>query len=362
MRSLKNMKVTWISWVTKGAVGRTAIFKSEGLELIKSVKLTKSDDSLQMMYAIAYPANDEDSQGDSASAEEVRKAMEYFMLNKNQLNIDREHNLDKEPDVFVAENWIVKRGKDEGDIILKDPIFPEDENINAWAVGLKFANDELYKEAKESGAEISIYGKSEFEDDDSVKTTKSLIKRILEEFGISKPEVIDNYVRIPVGSECKVTATIDVSKSEGIKALYCGGEKVIRTYLFAKNKSWTMSKAKKWIKEHKKLKKEVLEMELTNEELTKVINDVVAKTLDEREKVSKAKAEADALKADNVKLTKSVDQLVTDFKAITDVIAKSKAGATIDTDGDDDDDVMKDEQGKVIKGSDGKPMKKKSYA
>ncbi len=365
MRKLKDMKISWISLVTKGAIGRKAVFKSEGLELVKSAELSKSDDSLQMMYAIAYPVNDEDSQGDIASAEEVRKAMEYYMLNRYQLNVDREHNLNKETDVFVSENWIVKRGKDENGVILKDPIFPEDENVDAWGVGIKFDDVKLYKEAKNSGAEISIYGKAHSVDEDTPeKKTKSLIRKILEEFGISKPEVTENYIRIPVGPECKITATIDISKKEGIRALYCGGEKIIRTYLFAKNKGWTMSKAKEWIKGHKqkKIKKEVLEMELTKEELTKIVTDTVSKTLDEREKVSKAKAEAEQLKADNVELKKSVKQLVTDFEAITDVIAKSKAGATLDADDEDDETIMKDASGKVIKGADGKPMKKKSYA
>ena len=357
------MKITWISIVTEGAVGREAIFKSANLELIKSVSIAKYNDELQMMYTIAYPANDEDSQGDTASAEEVRKAMEYHMLYGNQKNVDLEHNFEQ-TGAFIAEEWIVKRGKGENDIILKDPIFPEDKDINAWAVGFKIPDKEFYNECKKKGAEASIYGKSGTEDDDTTeKKTKSILMKILEEFGISKPEVTDKNIRIPV-AECEVTATISIDKSQGIQALYCGGEKIIKTYLFAKSKGWTMSKAKKWIKSHKKKSKnkEVLEMELTNEELTKVITDVVIKTLDEREKVAQTKAEAELLKADNVKLKTSVDQLVVDFKAITDVIAKSKAGATLDSGGDDDETIMKDAEDKVIKGKDGKPMKKKSYA
>jgi len=65
------------------------------------------------------------------------------------------------------------------------------------------------------------------------------------------PETTDQYVRIPV-AVCKITATIDISKSEGIKALYCGKEKKIHTYLFAVAKGWTLAKAKQWIKDHKK--------------------------------------------------------------------------------------------------------------
>lgn len=68
---------------------------------------------------------------------------------------------------------------------------------------------------------------------------------------ILKPEETDDYIRIPV-RDCKVTATITISANEGIKALYCGKIKKIRTYLFAKAKGWTMAKAKKWVADHGK--------------------------------------------------------------------------------------------------------------
>jgi len=67
------------------------------------------------------------------------------------------------------------------------------------------------------------------------------------------PEETDKYIRIPV-TECDITATIVISKDEGIKALYCGKDKKIATYLFEKDKGWTMTKAKKWVKDHKEEK------------------------------------------------------------------------------------------------------------
>jgi len=65
------------------------------------------------------------------------------------------------------------------------------------------------------------------------------------------PEETANKIRIPIRS-CEITATIDISKEQGIQALYCGGVKEIATYLFSKSKGWTMAKAKKWVAEHKK--------------------------------------------------------------------------------------------------------------
>ena len=65
---------------------------------------------------------------------------------------------------------------------------------------------------------------------------------------VTKPETTENYHRIPV-NQCKITATIDISKEKGIKALYCGNEKKVATYLFDKDK-WTMAEAKKWVAGH----------------------------------------------------------------------------------------------------------------
>lgn len=74
---------------------------------------------------------------------------------------------------------------------------------------------------------------------------------------ITKPEEIDDYIRIPApGEEGKHDKhrirTIGISEEEGIKALYCGECKVVITYLFDKEKGWTMAKAKKWVEEHKR--------------------------------------------------------------------------------------------------------------
>jgi len=76
-----------------------------------------------------------------------------------------------------------------------------------------------------------------------------------EEEGITKPEETDDYLRIPVDSgdhEGHRIRTILISNEKGIKAIYCGTCKKVMTYLFSKEKGWTMEKAKEWIKEHGK--------------------------------------------------------------------------------------------------------------
>ena len=69
---------------------------------------------------------------------------------------------------------------------------------------------------------------------------------------IKKPEETDDTIRIPVGPDCEVTATITIDKGQGIQALYCGKIKKVRTFLFDKRvKAWTMASARAWIKEQK---------------------------------------------------------------------------------------------------------------
>ncbi len=52
---------------------------------------------------------------------------------------------------------------------------------------------------------------------------------------VTKPEETDEYIRIPVDRGDHAghrIRTIDISTKEGIKALYCGTDKVVMTYLF----------------------------------------------------------------------------------------------------------------------------------
>lgn len=81
-------------------------------------------------------------------------------------------------------------------------------------------------------------------------------------FPVSKPEE-NGTIRIPVGPECEVTATITIDKAQGITALYCGKVKEIRTFIFDKKvKDWTMATARAWIKEQKEKVEKQLEENL----------------------------------------------------------------------------------------------------
>ena len=100
-----------------------------------------------------------------------------------------------------------------------------------------FGDEWKAKKVEESNSAISVFN----------------IEEEKEKFRVEKPEETENTIRIPgEGGDCAVTATITISEEKGIKAVYCGGVKKVRTYIFDKAKGWTMTTAKAWVKEHGK--------------------------------------------------------------------------------------------------------------
>lgn len=74
---------------------------------------------------------------------------------------------------------------------------------------------------------------------------------------VTKPEENEKTIRIPVQGEGgkhenHAIRWITVSKSKGISGIYCIDDKKIITYVFDKEKGWTMESAKEWVKEHSK--------------------------------------------------------------------------------------------------------------
>lgn len=70
-----------------------------------------------------------------------------------------------------------------------------------------------------------------------------------------KVEETDDFIHVPVpGEEGKHDdhriRYIDIDKDKGIRAKYCGTCKVIVSYVFDKEKDWTVKKAVAWVKEH----------------------------------------------------------------------------------------------------------------
>lgn len=80
----------------------------------------------------------------------------------------------------------------------------------------------------------------------------------MEENVITKPEETDDFIRIPAkGEEGKHKGHkirwMDVDSKKGIRGIYCIDCKKIITFVFEKDKGWTMAKAKKWMEDHEKI-------------------------------------------------------------------------------------------------------------
>lgn len=137
-KKLSDIAITHISLVKAGANGKSIIYKSKDGEpsYTKTIKIKKSDEE-GVVYGIVYSPDQEDSQGDFATADEIKKAAYAFMKNRNTLNVDKDHSFDIEK-AFVSESWVLKEN---------DPVFP-DEPAGSWAVAIQLEDEELKKSAK----------------------------------------------------------------------------------------------------------------------------------------------------------------------------------------------------------------------
>lgn len=153
-KELKNIEVDYISLVNKGANRKEVIYKSaEGKEDApsKEVEVKKYDEELGIMYGVVYSPDEVDTQGDQASASEIRKAAYQYMKKSSAGKVDLEHNTQPQA-AFVAESWILQKN---------DSTFPN-EKEGSWAVGIKLESEELKKAVKAGELKaFSIGGRAE---------------------------------------------------------------------------------------------------------------------------------------------------------------------------------------------------------
>lgn len=140
---LRDMKVDFLSLVSKGANGKKVIWKSgddrpEGAELFETpLKKIRKSDEKRMVYGIVYSPDEVDSQGEFAKRGEIEKAAYGFMKGLRLLNVDAQHDFDPKA-AFVAESWITKG---------VDPLFPDDPE-GSWAVGIRVEDEALWDGVK----------------------------------------------------------------------------------------------------------------------------------------------------------------------------------------------------------------------
>lgn len=165
---LSQIAISHISLVKEGANGKQIIYKSAKEEptYTKEIKIAKSDQERGVIYGIVYSPDEVDSQGDTASSDEIQKAAYLFVKERNTHNVDKNHDFVKK-DAFIAESWIVRKG---------DPVF-FNETEGAWAVAVQLESEEL-KEAVKKGeiAGLSMAGTAHKEE--VAKESESLAEAI----------------------------------------------------------------------------------------------------------------------------------------------------------------------------------------
>ena len=206
---LKNMAITFLSLVKKGANDRKIIIKSGDDKPTIEFKapIMKIDPDKRRFFSIVYPANEVDKQGEFATPEEIQKAAYGFMRNLRLLNIDKNHSYVAE-DAYVAESWIVQKN---------DPTFP-DEPEGSWAVGIIVEDDETWNQVEKGEIEaISMGGTGDKVldiKDDNLVINESVIKKIVK-------KTVKKILKKGGGDmdEKKVQEMIDESVKKAIEAL-----------------------------------------------------------------------------------------------------------------------------------------------
>ena len=177
--------------VPKGAVGVESVFKADGSFVNTFVPVQKFDDDKMEMYTILYMLNREDSQGYICDDPEVlAKARDEFVQSGGLKKVKLLHDgIDLTGKAFTCELWTVKQevkktGEEldgkilEEDIILRDPVFPDEEYIGALAVCTKFDDEELWNKVKLEKWETSIEGQAKFVEYESEKEEEVTEKQL----------------------------------------------------------------------------------------------------------------------------------------------------------------------------------------
>lgn len=146
---LKNIVISFISLVKAGANNRKILIKAiDGEPSIEfQAPIIKIDEDGRRFYSVVYAPNEEDLQGEFASADDIQKAAYDFMKNLRAVNIDKNHSFENEQ-AFVAESWLIRKD---------DPLFPE-EKEGSWAVGIIVEDDDVWKEILDGKIEAVSMG------------------------------------------------------------------------------------------------------------------------------------------------------------------------------------------------------------
>lgn len=169
MNELKNVKVSLISFVDKGANQRTFIMKAGENTFNSFVPIRKYDAEKGIVYGVVYAPDDEDAHGDFMSTDTVEKAAHDFLSQSNTIKaMDTQHNLNVVDGCTIVESFINKGHE----------YFKEAKDKDAWVIAVKVENEEIKKSVKDGTfTGFSLYGTAERAGDES-KSEKSFMSHV----------------------------------------------------------------------------------------------------------------------------------------------------------------------------------------
>lgn len=202
VREFKNLIVNFVSLVSRPANKEDLISRHEGPRLFeRNVELDACnvhayveidrrtiDRAKRMVYGIVYRPYSVDTEKTWATPETIAEACKRFMEECRTQHADVEHDYNANHDVFVVENWIVKK---EGDAFWKTP-----EYVDSWAMGVHVRSDEIWEKV-ESGeiTGLSLAGKARLGPEQSEKS----IGRSVEEPKDTEETVVAKFLRLLKG-------------------------------------------------------------------------------------------------------------------------------------------------------------------
>lgn len=180
---LLNLDIEFVSLVERPANGKGMVvksadgkqFKAKGVAKINKVQ---KDGKQGRIFTTVYEPGVKDAQGDSASKAEIQKACDAFSEKGRMRNVDVNHNLVKDENFYVAENYILKSA---------DPEHYPDTKLGSWVQVIKCKDlkcDTWKRVEKGEITGVSMYGESDVVDDNSatiaaMKSTVETLKSIV---------------------------------------------------------------------------------------------------------------------------------------------------------------------------------------
>lgn len=181
---LKNVEITHVSLVDKGANGRKfAIIKSEEEpSLQKEVPIVKTDEEKRLVTGLVYEPGVEDSHGDFMTAEEIEKAAHLFM--EEYQEVDKQHNWEGGYGK-VVESWVAKADTHMGDQVVTK---------GSWCMTVKVEDEETWQEIKKG--EVTGFSMGGVGERIEKEEDKGVMKKMLDWFKkekLEKGELKDDF-------------------------------------------------------------------------------------------------------------------------------------------------------------------------